>query len=114
MHVPNCRLQPALLGSVMRRSCRLSTRQEHKLLKKAEAAAATAAAAEAAVERVFACPSSVTRAIAGLLATPMLPSPSMSPDDWRMVEELLHDGQVNSHSNAPMACTHTACQAIMS
>ncbi|KAL3139627.1 hypothetical protein ABBQ38_003943 [Trebouxia sp. C0009 RCD-2024] len=78
----------------MRRSCRLSTKQEHKLLKNAEASAALAAAAEAAVEVTSVYPSSVTKAIAGL-ATPSLPSPSMFPEDWRMVEELLHDGQGN-------------------
>lgn len=83
-----------LLGSVMRRSCRLSTKQEHKLVKKAEASAALAAAAEAAIEGTSVYPSSVTKAIAGL-ATPSLPSPSMFPEDWRMVEELLHDGQGN-------------------
>lgn len=62
-------------------------------MKKAEADAAEAAAAEAAQEGASVYPSSVTKAIAGL-TTPSLPSPSMFPEDWRMVEELLHDGQV--------------------
>ena len=70
MHVPNCRFQLALLGSVMRGSCRLSISQEHKLVKKAEPDAAAAAAAEAAVERISAYPSSVTKAIAGLACCP--------------------------------------------
>ena len=73
----------------MRRSCRLSTKEEHKLLKKAETDAAEAAVAEAAQEGTSVYPSSVTKAIAGL-ATPALPSPSMFPEDWRMVGELLH------------------------
>lgn len=107
MGVASCRLPPVLLGSVMRRSCRLSTKQEHKLVKKAEASAALAAAAEAAIEGTSVYPSSVTKAIAGL-ATPSLPSPSMFPEDWRMVEELLHDGQVSRavmlQYNAVNAC----------
>ncbi len=79
----------------MRRSCRLSHKHEHRLLKKAEAEAADAAAAEAAEEAAASVyPSTVTKAIAGL-ATPSLPSPSIFPEDWRMVEELLHDGQVS-------------------
>ncbi len=77
----------------MRRSCRLSTKHEHRLLKQAEAVAADAAAAEAAEEAGAVYPSTVTKAIAGL-ATPSLPSPSMFPDDWRMVHEYLNDGQV--------------------
>ena len=101
-----CRLPPVLLGSVMRRSCRLSTKQEHKLVQKAEADAAEAAAAEAALEGTSVYPSSVTKAIAGL-ATPSLPSPSMFPEDWRTVEELLHDGQVTNCNRAAKACTHT-------
>lgn len=78
-------------------------------MKKAEADAAEAASAEAASEGASVYPSSVTKAIAGL-ATPSLPSPSMFPEDWRMVEELLHDGQVTAHGRAAKACTHTACQ----
>ena len=111
-----CRLQPVLRGSVMRRSCRLSTKHEHRLLKKAEADAADAAAAEAAEEGVSVYPSTVTKAIAGL-TTPSLPSPSMFPEDWRMVEELLHDTQVPllsllhcCHRYSPcfaMYCTHS-------
>ena len=87
-------------------------------MKKVEADAAEAAAAEAAQEGTSVYPSSVTKAIAGL-ATPSLPSPSMFPEDWRMVEELLHDGQViyswhcckpyvhmPSHTNVPF---HSSC-----
>ena len=88
-----CRLKPVLLGNRMRRSCRLSTKHEHRLLKQAEAEAADAAAAEAAEEAAAVYPSTVTKAIAGL-ATPSLPSPSMFPDDWRMMHEYLNDGQV--------------------
>lgn len=87
----------------MRRSCRLSTKQEHKLLKQAEASAAQAAAAEAAEEGTSVYPSSVTKAIAGL-ATPALPSPSMFPEDWRMVEELLREGQVSQVHAARVLC----------
>lgn len=104
-----CRLQSVLLGTVMRRSCRLSTKQEHKLVKKAEVGAAEAAAAEAAIEGTSVYPSSVTKAIAGL-ATPSMPSPSMFPEDWRMVEELFHDGQVSAHGHAAQMYTHTNCQ----
>ena len=100
-----------VLRSVMRRSYRLSTKQEHKLLKKAEASAALAAAAEAAVEGISVYPSSVSKAIAGL-ATPSLPSPSMFPEDWRMVEELLHDGQVSLDHGAKLQCH--GCQMISS
>ena len=78
----------------MRRSCRLSTQLEHQMLKQAEAEAADAASAEAAAESALVYPSTVTKAIAGL-ATPALPSPSIFPEDWRMVEELLQDGQVS-------------------
>lgn len=87
------RLKPVLLGNSMRRSCRLSTKHEHRLLKQAEAEAADVAAAEAAEEIAAIYPSTVTKAIAGL-ATPSLPSPSIFPDDWRMVDEYLRDGQV--------------------
>ena len=93
MHVTCYRIQPVVRGTVMRRSCRLSTKHEHRLLKQAEADAAETAAAEAAAEGISVYPSTVTKAIAGL-ATPSLPSPSMFPEDWRMVEELLHDTQV--------------------
>ena len=88
-----CRLKPVLLGNRMRRSCRLSNKHEHRLLKQAEAVAADAAAAEAVEEAAAVYPSTVTKAIAGL-TTPSLPSPSMFPDDWRMVHEYLNDGQV--------------------
>lgn len=81
-------------------------------MKKSEADDAAAAAAEAAVERISVYPSSVTKAIAGL-ATPLLPSPSMFPDDWRMVEELLQDGQVNTHGHARKGL-YTACQMMVS
>ena len=79
----------------MRRSCRLSLKQEHRLLRQAAAEASDAAAAEAAEEAALMVPSPVTKAIAGL-ATPSLPSPSMFPEDWRMVEELFQDSQVRA------------------
>ena len=75
----------------MRRSCRLSLKQEHRLLKQAAADAIEAADAEEAAAAVM--PSTVSKAIAAL-ATPSLPSPSMFPEDWRMVQELFDDGQV--------------------
>ena len=115
-----CRLQAVLRGSVMRRSCRLSTKHEHRLLKKAEAEAADASAAEAAEEGISVFPSTVTKAIAGL-ATPSLPSPSMFPEDWRMVEELLYDTQVpftsmfhscHRYSSCfPTHCTYKAAES---
>ena len=78
----------------MRRSHRLSAKHESRLASRAGIEIIEQTVPDATAELNAAVPSTVTKAIAAL-ATPCLPSPSIFPEDWRMISELLHDGQVS-------------------